>query len=123
MNNLYIEILTQWILFLAIIAVLPISAFRFRKIARNNKKKGWPHFLLGLAAGFFAFICVLLVFAVIRYVSPHLSKNYSGIILLLAIAIEYIAMIFLIRIFKRRFPKVKPLTTTLDGEFIDETPR
>lgn len=121
MSNAYIETLVEWLLLLALVAVLPISAFRFRKVARINNKRGWLYFMLGLGAGFLSFVCALLVFVIGLYLLESAPDIYKGIIFWAGLAIEYIAMFLFLRSFKRRFPKIKQSNLTLDSEFIQNS--
>jgi hypothetical protein len=47
----YLGILYVWLLFFAVIGIIVVPAFRMKRIAQSNGKKGWPFFLLGIAVG------------------------------------------------------------------------
>jgi hypothetical protein len=51
MDNIYVQALIQWLFFFALVAIIFVPAFRFRKIALANNKKGWVFFLIGMGVG------------------------------------------------------------------------
>lgn len=117
----YFDVILGWTLIAVIILVMPICAFRFRKIAKSNNKRGWSYFILGLAAGFLSLMVGLLVFGFIMYqfISTRLTEMYSTYVFLLAIAIAYGGMFFFIRIFKTRFTRLKQPSAAHDSDLMD----
>jgi hypothetical protein len=52
----YLQVLYIWLLFFAVIGMIAFPAFRLKRIAKNNGKKGWVFFLVGMSVGFGAIL-------------------------------------------------------------------
>lgn len=71
----YLAVLYQWLFFFAIVGILLYPAFSLRRIAKQNGKKGWLFFLVGLAIGFG--IMVLNRFIGFFMMTLGLQKDFS----------------------------------------------
>ena len=118
MERTYTEVAIQWLILIGLISPLPITAFRFRRIALRNGRRGWPYFLLGFVASLSAFVVVmaLLSVAMYRFHFAADSKIRSTLLFLSAVALTYIIMFLLITLFKNRLEKPKDETTILDAD-------
>ena len=100
MDNIYLQVLIQWLFFFALVSIVLLPAFLFRKIATRNNKKGWQYFLIGLAIGGLALeIGRLAVFLVLQSGIPEEYKPYLALVMFV---IGYAIVIAAVKTFRRK---------------------
>jgi hypothetical protein len=99
MQNIYVQALMQWLFFFAILSIILVPAFLFRKIAIRNNKKGWMAFVLGLAIGGVALQIGRLPLYFLSKTDPG---EYRGYVVILMLVIGFAIDIAAVKIYRRK---------------------
>ena len=109
----YTQILIQWLFFFALMSVIFLPAFLFRKIAIRHHKKGWLFFLFGLAVGVLALNIGRL--ALYPFTRISIADEYKPYITVVLFIVGYAVIFVAVTLLKEKF-NPKDSNDSLDAE-------
>jgi hypothetical protein len=98
------NVLLQWALFFALLAVILIPAFKFRNLAKEYNKRGWVYFIIGLGVGIIGFYLGQVVVVPLRYYVV-IPQEYVAYLILLLFLSAYLSYRFSYKFLKNYFTK------------------
>ncbi|HEY0771728.1 MAG TPA: hypothetical protein VGD31_15485 [Sphingobacteriaceae bacterium] len=119
----YLSILYQWLLFFALVGLVFFPAFRFKKIASLNGKKGWLFFIIGAVIGF---VIVQINGLLGLYLSQlQILSKVRGYLWISYLVIGYALVFLAIYAFRQwmKKPQNQMDADVLDGEMISRSDR
>jgi hypothetical protein len=102
----WFSFLIQWVAFFCIFGIILLPAFKFKNLAKEYNKKGWPYFIAGLIMGIVGInFGRLILFLVVVYVG--LPKEYGMYSVLLICIPAYLFYLVCYKFVKKYFMESK----------------